>query len=667
MTDISRLDQTIARDQTSQPLMWMVVSRALAGYSVRSGLTVTQRAAGANMSVDVAAGTYLLNNVPGTYAATTNVAVDAADGTNPRLDILYINSSGVLTIAKGTAAAISPPGETNYKKFEAPYPADLSGTAGVPLAIIHVGAGVSTITNANIWMIGSISELGYLEKLITDTVAKGAPRAQDTPDMTIYVAGFQAYINGALVSFAGGSTGTMTAPSANPRIDRVYLTDAGALAISTGAEDASPTAPALVANTVPICLVYHRVGSVHIDDADDGSNSYIYRDDRPLFGGVSTPSAILDTLGSTEHHILVRGAAAWDTALPARGASPYSRWQDDRWSMKAGDRDTLVSPTNGFEVWINGARYIKSTSSEYNLAAEATWDTISGTDYRIASNRAGVNFYIYACVPLSGDDPDVKISANSSGPSGYGAGTFRKIGGFHCVPANMTSLPAGHDFISHVQGDIHCGDGRSGSIWDLLHRPKGIAAPEGMTWCEEANVWVMIYLISGTGVNTASVNGGTITDNQNWMDFVDDCGAVGCRLPTDIEFQLFAAGSNEETNIAGSADPGTTGHHLDTAGRSMISNCGCFDCCGVMWQWLSDQSFRIDGLTDPTVDPAWSWEDLPGSKGSLYKQGTYGDSKLRAGGGWADGSHCGSRCRFAGRCRWNAGSNVGARAVVESA
>ncbi|MFA7087527.1 MAG: hypothetical protein WC145_12740 [Aliarcobacter sp.] len=156
MTDISRLDQTIARDQTSQPLMWMVVSRALAGYSVRSGLAVTQRAAGANMSVDVAAGTYLLNNVPGTYAATTNVAVDAADGSNPRLDILYINSSGVLTIAKGTAAAISPAGETNYKKFEVPYPADLSGTAGVPLAIIHVGAGVSTITDANIWMIGSM-------------------------------------------------------------------------------------------------------------------------------------------------------------------------------------------------------------------------------------------------------------------------------------------------------------------------------------------------------------------------------------------------------------------------------------------------------------------------------------------------------------------------------
>ena len=132
-----------------------------------------------------------------------------------------------------------------------------------------------------------------IASLLADTVAKGAPRAQDTPDMTVYVSAFQAYISGSLVSFAGGNSGSMSAPSANPRIDRVYLTSAGALAITTGAEAASPTAPALVVNTVPICLVYHRVGSVHIDDADDSTNSYIYRDDRPLFQGVARSPTIV--------------------------------------------------------------------------------------------------------------------------------------------------------------------------------------------------------------------------------------------------------------------------------------------------------------------------------------------------------------------------------------
>lgn len=344
----------------------MVVSRALAGYSVRSGLAVTQRAAGANMSVDVAAGAYLLNNVPGTYAATTNVAVDAADSTNPRLDILYINSSGVLTIAKGTAAAIFPAGETNYKKFEVPYPADLSGTAGIPLAIIHVGAGVSTITDANIWMIGSISELGYLEKLITDTIAKGAPRAQDTPDMTIYVPAFVAYVNGALVSFPGGNSAAMVAPTANPRIDRVYLTDAGALAISTGAEDASPTAPALVANTVPICLVYHRVGSVHIDDADDGTNSYIYRDDRPLFGGVSTPAAILDTILTTRGDLLYRPDGT--SARLAKGAANTVLAMGDSdpaWSTVSSLLDSVLGSTEGMVAKRGAATWSGEVPTSY--------------------------------------------------------------------------------------------------------------------------------------------------------------------------------------------------------------------------------------------------------------------------------------------------------------
>lgn len=137
-----------------------------------------------------------------------------------------------------------------------------------------------------------------LASLLNDTVAKGAPRAQDTPDMTIYVSAFVAYINGALVSFAGGNSAAMVAPTANPRIDRVYLTAAGTLAITTGAEAGSPTAPALVAGTVPICLVYHRVGSVHIDDADDGTNSYIYRDDRPLYQGVGASGSVSGASGS---------------------------------------------------------------------------------------------------------------------------------------------------------------------------------------------------------------------------------------------------------------------------------------------------------------------------------------------------------------------------------
>jgi formylglycine-generating enzyme required for sulfatase activity len=174
-----------------------------------------------------------------------------------------------------------------------------------------------------------------------------------------------------------------------------------------------------------------------------------------------------------------------------------------------------------------------------------------------------------------------------------------------------------------------------------------------------ASIWVSVYLASGTGASTTSVNGGTISDTRNWMDFVDDFAAIGCRMLEDDEFQAIASGSNEETNITGSADPGTTTGHVDTAGRRMVSHIGCEDCCGALWQWLRTQSYRSDGVD-------WTWENLSGAKGSLYKQGTYGDVKLLAGGTWSNGAICGSRCRHPYYSRWGTDAAIAGRFCAES-
>jgi hypothetical protein len=72
----------------------------------------------------------------------------------------------------------------------------------------------------------------------------------------------------------------------------------------------------------------------------------------------------------------------------------------------------------------------------------------------------------------------------------------------------------------------------------------------------------------------------------------------------------------------------------------------------------------MDGA-DLAASQAWAWYNLPGAKGSLYKQGTYGDIKLLAGGGWADGTACGSRSRDARNYRWNTNTNIGARFLAE--
>ena len=258
---------------------------------------------------------------------------------------------------------------------------------------------------------------------------------------------------------------------------------------------------------------------------------------------------------------------------------------------------------------------------------------------------AGKDYSVFACT--DGTTLSFQVSLASAYPAGFDAAHSLRIGGYHtlCVAVGVI---AGHTLTGYAEKDI-----LPQSIWDLRHRP--ICEPEGMVWSNEAGLWVDIYLASGTGASTVSVNGGTISDTRDWMDFVDDFGAVKKTLLWDDEFQLIAAGSNEETNISTSADPVTTGGHSDTAGRRMISNIGCEDCCGALLQWLRDTSANYDAAV------AAGWLDLAGDKGSFYRPVDTDEIKLFAGGSWAYATYCGSRCRLADHGRVDANGDFGGR------
>lgn len=479
---------------------------------------------------------------------------------------------------------------------------------------------------------------------------------------------------------------------------------------------------------------------------------------------------------------------------------PMHYERDIPWAQKTSTPTTLLTP-NRLTVNVNNVGYLLSAQAEIPLGTAASWDTVVGTDYTVAANRAGLNFYVYACTPSAGNSPIILLSVNSTVPIGYDADNSRKIGGFHCLCV-ATGAIGGHTLTGYLAGDI-----LPQSVWDLKHRP--VANPEGMVYDPKSNLWVDIYLASGTGASTASVYGATISDTRDWNSFVDDFGAVSKRLLNDREFQLIAAGSNEETNIFGSADPVTTGGHVDTASRRMISNIGVEDACGALYQWLLDQSYRYDADASPTfttaaktliayhvaspggnpiylkydasgipylccnmatdtadkiltfgsaytlrithdadaatgsyqiyfdedatqpsrilcalpglkneylktsnpiyylpvtynaapatpgvavnfddgaderlefispttangtvdlayiASPSFAMDDLPGSKGSLYRQGAYGDVKLIAGGSWYLGASCGSRCRRADSSRRDAYLSLGGRGASE--
>ena len=309
-----------------------------------------------------------------------------------------------------------------------------------------------------------------------------------------------------------------------------------------------------------------------------------------------------------------------------------------------------------------GANYIPIDIGTHWFLMDSPVDVDAVDDLDTGAQAAGTDYYVYACT--DGTTLSFKVSANSTNPTGFDAAHSRKIGGFHTLCVAVGAI-GGHTLTGYVAKEI-----LPASVWCLKHRAKSLVNV-GMVYDSRIQKWVDIYLQSGTGTGTTSVYGGTITDTRNWMDHVDDGNAVGKRLLRDGEFQSIAAGSNEETNIAGSTDPGTTGGYFDTAGRRMISNIGCEDCCGALQQWLEDEAYIYSGTTA-------YWANLPGGKGSMYTNvaadpgapevdnaDAGSSAKLLAGGNWGNAAYCGSRCRTAIAYRWYVSSAISARFVSE--
>jgi hypothetical protein len=310
--------------------------------------------------------------------------------------------------------------------------------------------------------------------------------------------------------------------------------------------------------------------------------------------------------------------------------------------------DRIIEFTSITTLTVKGSNLIPMRIGDNWLLIDTDTVVSTAADMDAGAIANGLDYFVYACD--NAGTLEFKISLVSTWPAGFTAATSRKIGGFHTLCTNVGAI-GGHPLTGYVAKNI-----LPQSVWDLKHRP--ISEPAGMVFSAAIQGWVDIYLASGNGAATASVNGAVISDTRDWNDFVDDFGAVKKKLLDDSEFQLIAAGSNEETNIAGGADPVTTGGHVDTAARRMISNIGCEDCCGVLYQWMRDQSFKSDFVT------GWDWYNLPGAKGSLYNQdGVNGraDVKLFAGGCWTSGVDCGSRSRHATNSRWTTAADLGGR------
>lgn len=132
---------------------------------VIAGLAVSQRGAGANMSVDVAIGDAFVRRSDNTYAhpvfndAVYNQVIAAADVSNPRRDliVLYVdygnavstavsnNTNGVVKIKVVAGTPAGSPSDPSGAAIQASVG---SGNPYTVLARVRVGAGVTTISNS---------------------------------------------------------------------------------------------------------------------------------------------------------------------------------------------------------------------------------------------------------------------------------------------------------------------------------------------------------------------------------------------------------------------------------------------------------------------------------------------------------------------------------------
>lgn len=140
------------------------VSKGLLGR-ILNGLNVSQRGAGANMSVDVAIGDALIMRSDGTYGhpswndAVYNQVIATADGSNPRRDIIvmYIdygqapstgvanNTNGVVKIKSVAGTAAGSPVDPSSAAIQSSVG---SGNPWVALARVRVAAGATSISNS---------------------------------------------------------------------------------------------------------------------------------------------------------------------------------------------------------------------------------------------------------------------------------------------------------------------------------------------------------------------------------------------------------------------------------------------------------------------------------------------------------------------------------------
>lgn len=226
------------------------------------------------------------------------------------------------------------------------------------------------------------------------TVTGGSWTAQT---MQLYVEDGTYYIGTTRVLFLGGSTPTFTAPVSNPRIDLVTADSTGTIAVVTGTEASSPTAPSYPANKVVLCEIYHVVGETAIYDNDNQQTGqgYISNDVRPIVnkgGYISSASQIAS------------GVVIFDPGSEVQGSFLY--YNGTSWTLLVPGTSGQVLTTQGASanpIWqLNAPASLVSDFSQPGLThnADGTWQALKSYS-SLTALTTGQIVLVKACVAFN--------------------------------------------------------------------------------------------------------------------------------------------------------------------------------------------------------------------------------------------------------------------------
>jgi len=135
-----------------------------------------------------------------------------------------------------------------------------------------------------------------------------APHEAAVPDMTVQLNSGFIWDGSSLTEKSAQTTGIITAPTTNPRIDRVVVdASTGVVSVITGTEAASPTPPAIPVGKLPVAQVLLSVGQSQITNADITDERAFFTNPQFLNGGLVLGGATggdqgVGTVNATEYY-----------------------------------------------------------------------------------------------------------------------------------------------------------------------------------------------------------------------------------------------------------------------------------------------------------------------------------------------------------------------------